>query len=140
MKDKVTKIRKYTKMDELDKWLKDLVFPGEVNNFILEIEGHSIPGIEISRKFCFYTEKHQYFITAIDRTKDEGYLGCQVSCRKPRAGEDWIRGNDLPDGKFNKATWDSILMGVINYELVKLSRFTKPQIGDINDGNGTRER
>lgn len=136
MNDKVTEIRKFTKMDELDKWLKDLIFPGTIDNFILEIEGHSIPGIEVNRKLCFYTDKHQYFLTAIDRTKDDGYLGCQVNCRKPRAGEDWIRGNDLPDGKFNKVTWNRILMAVINYELVKLSRFTKPQTGDFNDGNG----
>jgi hypothetical protein len=140
MSEKVKDIRGYSKMEELDKWLKDLVFPGNVENFVLELEGHSVPGVEVSRKLCFYTEEHQYFITAIERTKDGGYLGCQVNCRKARAGEDWIRGNDLPDGKFNKATWDRILMAVINYELVKLSRFTKPQTGDINDGDGTREK
>lgn len=140
MKDeKVIGIRKFSKMEELNKWLKDLIFPGETKDFIQELEGHEVPGVEVSRKVCFYTEKHQYFITAIARTKDEGYLGCQVNCRKPRAGEDWIRGNDLPDGKFNKATWDKILMAIINYEVVKLSRFIKPTVGDIKNGNGIGE-
>jgi hypothetical protein len=138
--EKVKNIRGYSKMEELDKWLENLVYPGKTENFILELEGHSVPGVEVARKICFYTEEHQYFITAIERTKDDGYLGCQVNCRKARAGEDWIRGNDLPDGDFTKATWDKILMAVINYELVKLSRFTKPQTGDINDGDGTGEK
>ena len=137
--EKVTEIRKFTKMEELNKWFEGLIYPGKTENFIYELERHGIPGVEVSRKVCFYTEEHQYFITAIDRTKDEGYLGCQVNCRKPRAGEDWTRGNDLPDGKFNKATWDKILMAVINYELVKLSKFMKPQVGEIKNGNGIRE-
>ncbi|MFW9871753.1 MAG: hypothetical protein ACFFG0_01540 [Candidatus Thorarchaeota archaeon] len=138
--EKVKNIRGYSKMEELNKWLKDLIFPGDVKNFILELENHSIPGVEVARKVCFYTEEHQYFITAIDRTKDDGYLGCQVNCRKARAGEDWIRGNDLPDGKFTKATWDRIILAIINYELVRLSNYTKPQTGDLDDGNGTREK
>ena len=77
---------------------------------------------------------------AIDRTKDEGYLGCQVNCRKSRAGEDWVRGNDLPDGKFNKATWDSIVKAIIRYEIVELSKYKKPEVGDINYGNDIRKR
>lgn len=137
--EKVTEIRPFTKIEELNKWLTDLVFPGKIENFIYELESHHVPGVEQSLKVCFHTEEHQYFITGIDRTIDDGYLSCQVNCRKTRAGEDWIRGNDLPDGKFNKATWDRILRAVINYELVKLSRFTKPKVGDIKNGDGIRE-
>lgn len=137
--EKVTDIRSFTKLEELDKWLKDLVFPGKTKDFIHELESHGIPGTEVSRKVCFYTENHQYFITAIDRTKDKGYLGCQVNCRKARAGEDWIRGNDLPDGKFNKITWDLIVKAIVCYEIVKLSNYKKPEVGDINYGDDTRE-
>ncbi len=137
--EKVTEIRPFTKIEELNKWLADLVYPGEIKNFIYEIESHHVPGTEQSLKVCFYTKEHQYFITGIDRKVDDGYLGCQVNCRKARAGEDWVRGNDLPDGKFNKATWDRILRTVINYELVKLSRFIKPKVGDIKNGNDIGE-
>ena len=140
MSEKVTEIRKFTKMEELDKWFDDLIFPGKTEEFIQQLEGHGIPGVEVSRKVCFYTEGHQYFITAIDRTKDDGYLGCQVNCRTARAGEDWIRGNDLPDGKFNKATWDKILMAIINYELVKLSDFRKPETGEISYADDIRSK
>jgi hypothetical protein len=140
MKDeKIKKIRNFTKLDQLNKWLDDLIFPGRKNDFIQEIEGHSIPGKEVVRRLCFYTNHYQYFIKAIDRTEDEGYLGCGVNCRKARAGEDWTRGNDLPDGKFNKATWDLILKAIVSHELVKLSEYRKPQIGDIEDGNDIRK-
>jgi len=136
---KITNMRSFTKLEELDKWLKDLVFPGKVENFIQDLDAHSLPGVEQLSKICFYTEKHQYIIKAVDRTKDDGYLGCVVQCRKPRPGEDWLRGNDLPDGKFNKATWDLILKAIISYEIVKLSDYKKPEVGDINYGDDIRE-
>ena len=46
--------------------------------------------------------------------------------KKLRAGEDWNRGNDLPDGPFEIDTWNNILKGIIRYELVLLSKFAKP--------------
>jgi hypothetical protein len=116
-----------TKMQMLDQWIKELVYPGKVTDFIQEISG-SGNGQEVHRSLCFYTENHQYFISAIERFKgnETSYLGCQVSSRKARAGEDWVRGNDLPDGEFNKKTWDRIIYAIVSYELVKLSPFQKP--------------
>lgn len=116
-----------TKMQMLDQWIKELVYPGEVKDFIQEITG-SGNNEETQRSLCFYTEEHVYYINAIDRfhaTKGS-YLGCQVNSRKSRPGEDWIRGNDLPDGEFNKKTWDRIIYAIVSYELVKLSPFQKP--------------
>jgi len=131
----VRELKEYTKMEKLNQWIEQLIFPGDPKDFIQELEGHSKPGIEVFRKFCFYTENNAYFIVAIDRTKNEGYIGCQVQCRKPRAGEDWLRGNDLPDGKFTKATWDIIEKAILNYELVKLTKYLKPETGDLpHDG------
>lgn len=52
----------------------------------------------------------------------ENYLGCTVSTRKPRAGEDWERGSDLPDGKFSRETWEKIKHAIIRYELVKVMK------------------
>jgi len=124
-------LKNYTKMEKLNQWIDQLIFPGESKNFIQELESHSIPGKEVIRKFCFYTENNVYFIVGIDRTENEGYLGCQVQCRKPRAGEGWLRGNDLPFGKFTKATWDIIEKAILNYELVKLTKYLKPETGDL---------
>lgn len=116
-----------TKMEMLDQWLKELIFPGDVKNFIQEDSGEGSDK-EVKRRLSFYTEEHQYFIVAIERFDgdDKSYLGCQVSTRKSRAGEDWARGNDLPDGKFTKKTWDMIINSIVSYELVKLSRYQKP--------------
>jgi len=61
-----------------------------------------------------YTNDHQYRISATT----DGYLGCMVDTRKPRAGEMWTRGNDLPDGKFCRKTWDAIIRKIVGYELV----------------------
>ncbi len=126
-------LKEYTKMEKLNQWIDQLIFPGKSKNFIQELEDLSIPMIEVYRKFCFYTENHTYFIIAKDRAKEDGYLGCQVQCRKPRPGEDWLRGNDLPDGKFTKATWDIIEKAILNYELVKLSKYLKPETGVIQN-------
>jgi len=116
-----------TKMQMLEQWLKELIFPGDVKNFIEEESGEG-NGEEVTRRFSFYTMEHQYFIIAIERFDgdDNSYLGCQVSTRKCRAGEDWIRGNDLPDGKFTRKTWDMIINAIVSYELVQLSKYQKP--------------
>ena len=125
--DLTDKIPKFlTKMDELDQWLKELVYPGKVKDFIEEVSGKANKN-EIEREICFYTENYCYFIYAIERLDDkDSYIGCQVNARKKRAGETWHRGNDLPDGVFSKETWNKIIYAIVNYELVKLSPFQKP--------------
>lgn len=117
-----------TKLQQLDIWLEELCFPGKLEHYIQELGGSSIPNKETRRTLCFYTDRYKYSITAIDREDDEGYLGCIASCRKTRAGEDWLRGNDLPDGKFSKETWEAILKGIIRYEIVKLSKYLQPKV------------
>jgi hypothetical protein len=83
-----------------------------------------------------YTETNCYAIVAKDRGDPVGelknaYLGCIASTRKPRAGEDWTRGNDLPDGPFSEETWRKILGAIVGYELVKVH---VKQEGDVVDG------
>ena len=50
-----------------------------------------------------------------------GYLGCIATQRKPRAGEDWNRGNDLADGDYCYETWDAIVRDIVKYEIVKIT-------------------
>ena len=66
-----------------------------------------------------YTATNRYRITAIDK-KGLGYLGCIATARKPRAGEDWHRGSDLPDGELYGGTFDKIIEAIAAYELVKV--------------------
>ncbi len=113
------------KMDKhfmLEMWFKEII-RGEVDDYI-DVEdqwGHDgDEGWESGKIYQLYTDRYLYHIVAKDRSKDAGYLGCQVSARKPRAGEGHTRGNDLPDGAFIRETWESIKNSIIRYELVKL--------------------
>lgn len=64
-----------------------------------------------------FSKEYLYGITA---TKN--YLGCISSCRKPRAGEHWTRGHDLPDGKFSRQTWEKIKNAIVRNEFVKVGK------------------
>lgn len=115
-----------SKIDQLKQWVKDEICRyGRFEKFVKVIDEPGVPAKrgDSEHRFTFriYTETHSYGITAIDRDKDEGYLGCTVSTRKPRAGEDWTRGNDLADGPFTKETWQEIKNDIIAYELIKLA-------------------
>jgi len=70
-----------------------------------------------------YTATNRYSITATFRgDNNKNYLGCTASSRKSRAGEDWTRGNDLPDGDLSERTWQRILAGIVRYELQTIHR------------------
>jgi len=117
------------KIQDFDNWLRDLIYPREVEDFIETIYdgGQGDPnGFEYKKKVAFYTDRYKYYIVAIEKEKNNGYLGCQVESRKPRAGEDWHRGNDLADGGFNSQTLEQIKNSILAYELEQLS-VRKPQ-------------
>ena len=59
-----------------------------------------------------YTPQHKYSI----RVK-QNYMGATVSQRVPRSGENWVRGNDLADGKCTEETWNRIVDDILAYEL-----------------------
>ena len=118
--------RDKTMMEMLDQWLRDLIFPGQTKDFIEHKAGHGTGDGEVKREFCLYTNDHQYRFVAVERRGEDGYLGCIASTRKNRAGENWPRGNDLPDGDFTEKTWNRILNAILNYELIKLSTYKKP--------------
>ena len=118
------------KIQDFDEWLEDLIYPREVDDFIevLYDGGEGTPeGFQYTKKIAFYTDRHKYYITAIEEEDDgkyvgtAGYLSCQVETRKPRAGEDWHRGNDLADGPFTCQTLEQIKNSIIAYELEVLS-------------------
>ena len=133
MTDVVELKDKKSKQKLLEEWVAKLIFPGEVKNFIQVKSEFAVGDGDHHKEFSFYTEDNMYSITAIERSEDDGYLACGVTCRKARAGEGHIRGNDLPDGPFTKETWNTIVYAIVNYELVKLSKYKKPdQIPDIN--------
>ena len=72
-------------------------------------------------RVTFYTNDHSYHISAhwYDDL-ESSYLGYTASTRKPRPGETWTRGSDLPDGRYNDETWHRIVCGIVSYEMKNL--------------------
>lgn len=75
----------------------------------------------------FCTSRNTFYIS-----HGPAYLGCVASSRKQRAGEDWTRGSDLPDGPFEWGTFERIMQAIVGYELVQLEPEPQPQmvVGD----------
>lgn len=116
-----------TKFDQLQEWFDELL-KGYSQDLYIENTGGQGNDKEVKYFYNFYTDNYKYHIVALVR-EDHDYLGCQVSCRKPYAGENWHRGNDLPDGPFTKETWLRILNGIIRYEMVQVA---PKQISTVN--------
>ena len=77
-----------------------------------------------------YTNAHIYSLSASLPTNSAessqdgglGYLGMTASCRKSRVGENWTRGGDLPDGRYNQETFERIKNAIIAYELLVIPK------------------
>ena len=105
-----------TLQDVIDKAAQFGKFSSDKNIHVLEHSDSS--DHDGTYQFRIYTHDNSYSIVA--RTKPGGgsYLGCIASSRKPRAGEDWTRGNDLADGDISDETWNQIIADIVSYELV----------------------
>jgi len=129
------------KIEDFDKWLKELVYPKEVEDFIEVIydggQSQDDGTYEIKKEVGFYTDNHKYFIVAVEKEMKKGYIRCVVNARKSRAGETWTRGNDLADGPFTRKTLERIKNRIIAYELVKLSvKSIQPPVNEDSDSYG----
>ena len=92
---------------ELYNWVKSISRYNKVEDFIIADYK------ENRMRVKFFTKNHEYRISArLPKDTNEGYLGCVVQVRKPRAGENWQRGNDLPDGKYCEETWLKIMKAI----------------------------
>jgi len=99
---------------QLSSWLREIVPFGNTGEYVLWEERDDWWHARI------YTKDHRYTITT---HKDGRYLGCQAKTTFHRPGEDWTRGNDLPDGPFNRETWEAIKNRMVGYELQPLSDY-----------------
>lgn len=89
-----------------------------INKFITTNKSrYSIKQVK-DRYICnLYTENYHYQISCTGN-----YMGCIVTSRKYRAGEDWLRGNDLHDGPLEDVTFAKILFDIVAYELKDIER------------------
>lgn len=118
---------------EVITWLQEICRRNNVRDYVTV--DHN-PNADIFN-FTIYTKNYKYRIACrpvsimkkeFHGGKESGasnspsYLGAQVMSRKPRAGEDWNRGNDLADGPYNRGTWTKIKNDILEYELVKVAK------------------
>jgi len=115
-------------------WLKEIVRYGNVDSQVLIYQSLNQRSniTETDEEKCrfhcdFYTDTHKYSIYGYAPTEKnpDGYLGCVGTTRKARPGEDWNRGNDLPDGKYSRKTFNKIVRGIVAYELKSLQLWRK---------------
>lgn len=131
--------------EQFYEWIKEITH-GKIHEYTQLIQGENSPDGWFET-LKIYTHNYSYQITAeyynnIETLKKHSYLGCIMSCRTPRAGEDWLRGRDMPDGPLSQETWDRIKNAIINHELVKVAKkmrspilnsFEKPKTNDIGE-------
>jgi hypothetical protein len=107
---------------QLVEWMKEIVPFSNFEkyarktreSFVEDTHGTNHRDNHVNYIIC--TAEHRYSISAHPE-----YLGCIASTTRERPGETWNRGNDLPDGKFCRETWDAIKDAILRYELVKLT-------------------
>lgn len=105
---------------EFSKWLNYIV--GGNGNVDSKVLIFNYPSDNNRFKCYFYSNDYVYTISGCKANKNNigGYLGCIVSTRKSRPGENWHRGHDLPDGPYSKETFDLIIHKIIANELKDL--------------------
>ena len=106
---------------QLVEWLGEIVPYGQIDKYTRKTrEGIETSPYNTDRhanhvNYIICTAEHRYAISATPT-----YLGCIASATRQRPGENWTRGNDLPDGSFCRETWESIKNRIIGFEMVKL--------------------
>jgi len=83
---------------------------------------HIVVNTEEEIRLRIYTARNCYGIHAHLKPGEYTYLACEVSTRAPRPGEDWTRGNDLPDGQFSKELLNRILGSIVFYEALEVAK------------------
>lgn len=110
------------KSEDFFNWLKE-VAPNIYDRCQFVSEDNDPVLSKWSCRVNVFTRTHKYLISAHWKGSSiDSYLGCIANNRKPRAGETWTRGNDLPSGKLTRETWEDIKDAILSYELCKIAK------------------
>lgn len=105
---------------DIIEWLEEVFHGMLLDNFVKFLIKKNNDG-QISMITLFWTEDHIYKIVCYHRIdRPNGYMGCYLDNRMARPGEAHIRGNDLPDGEYNKDTFKRIMNACIACEVKKI--------------------
>jgi len=83
---------------------------------------HVVVNTEDEIRLRIYTARNCYGIHAHIVRPDYIYFACEASTRAPRPGEDWTRGNDLPDGQFSQELLHEIMGSIVFYEALEVAK------------------
>ncbi len=101
--------------EKVREWLKAVYRPSQIERAI-----HVLPDTDEygAMHIKIWTDTNEYRIRIVLKSGglENAYMGASASTRKPRTGETWTRGNDLPDGKFSEELWRDILAAIVKYE------------------------
>ena len=77
--------------------------------------------------FKFFTRDFTYDIgVKVDKDDNPVHIQADYQSRKPRAGETWLRGNDLVEGEYNQDTWLKLITRIVATEMVRVVK-KKPE-------------
>ena len=110
------------KYSDVRRWVTQELCPGKNGKLYLLSRKRSLKKSKYINDLELFTSRYRYTISV---NEERNYLGCTMTCRTPLAGENWNRGNDLPDGKLNRETWERIKDAIVRNELVVLSDYTR---------------
>lgn len=106
-----------------------------VANYPAEIDSDESPRGEHKFVVRIYTLLNSYQIKAVSREADDSdYLGCTMSARRARPGEDWTRGNDLADGPLTRSTLMRIYEDIIACEISSFCAECRDSAQPVNLG------
>jgi hypothetical protein len=117
-------------------WIKDIVWYNKDDCMFIDKDNNRV-------YFDLFTDNNLYSIILSPPENDGkeyenkkmeelGYMGCTGISRKPIAGEEYSRGNDLSDGAFCIETWEKIIKDIIRCELVKIETPIKEKYERLN--------
>ena len=119
-------------LHEVVSWLEEICPYKYIEKYIICDHNPKVKGKE-NYNFTFFTKENRYRIGVVVFSGVPKYMAASMTTRKPRAGEDWNRGNDLPDGEYSKEKWNSIKAAIIATELVKIVRTQYPKAEHLSD-------
>ena len=74
-----------------------------------------------SLRLVWYTRDNVFYVSVRLPTEgDTGYIDAVASRRCPRAGETWVRGNDLADGPYTRDTLLRVMMDAAIWDSLSL--------------------
>lgn len=111
----------------LEQWLSDAgLEPGHKSKLTFD-DDYNYPVV----KARFWTKD---YVVSIHAPLGRDYLGGYSKLRRYEAGEDWHRGNDMPDGNFHKSTFDAILRDAFVRHCVEdLPEPAEPAVDEVGE-------